>query len=405
MNKFISALFVVFFSGSNALSAATPVPLFLSKVDSLDYKKGLILTTAFQKMDRDTLQKSMSSVGLWVNPRKDWKASWFYNYSLDPDNLFHWSAQSGVEFVPMFNKDLVELPNTEKCSLSGSGMDRGVPRCDVAKLSRQLKELKQRYEKAGGRPVSSLLGFNEPYGELQSNISPDLAAGIYRDYLIPIAKENKLRLGSPSFVIPGAADGNNVGKGFRWFLEFLEYCYQDKQCDVDSIQILAIHNYDCRGSQLDALSPGGFFFEKLVDGMVSRTGAKTKAYWKNYFNQRKVWVTETNCNHTNKGKDRPDNSSQACMMSLGQGKYVGDIGSLRALNKLEMVERYAWWTVHNEESRLIGKTQVDNERMEKLIERHGTADLLTDDGMALTPVGKAYRYFDAADQSLNYLCR
>jgi hypothetical protein len=159
-------------------------------------------------------------------------ASWWYNWSTQPEkSAAGWEA-TGIEFVPMV-----------------WGQKGGPP--DPATIEKQIP--------AGARYI---LGFNEPNRGDQANITAAQAAALW-PRIMQIAKDRNLLIGSPS---PQYCAGDcNDTDPFHWLDAFFAAC---TGCKVD---FMATHWYAC-----------------TADALKSHL-SKFKKYGK------PVWVTEFSC--------------------------------------------------------------------------------------------------------------
>jgi len=188
------------------------------------------------------------------------KASWIYNWS--PHNI-PGSEKFGLEFVPM---------------LWGPGQESDFE-----------KEVK-----AGFNSSTCVLGFNEPDNSGQSNLSPQQAASIWKQYLQPLA--GKLRLGAPAVT--------SAPTGKPWLQNFFSAC---SGCTIDFIPL---HWYG---------SDAGAFISYIED-------------LHNTFNKN-IWVTEWACVEYG-----PPPCDQNSVNNFLQNTTAW-------LTKTGYVERYAWFGI------------------------------------------------------------
>lgn len=133
----------------------------------------------------DSLENTADST-IWF--KEPTSLTWYYNYGSDPTP----AIDSALEFVPM---------------LWGPPASNYNFTADIIALLRDNKV-----------PVKYVLGFNEP--DLPKNvggsdITPVLAAELWKDWIEPLAKEG-LKLGAPG--VSSALDGK------KWLKEFLDEC-------------------------------------------------------------------------------------------------------------------------------------------------------------------------------------
>lgn len=178
-----------------------------------------------------------------------------------------------------------------------------------------------------------LIGFNEPYHKPLNYIEPTKAVNFWIKYVQPAAKENKLKLISPT----------TTWKDLIWLAEFLKACFDNPKCDEDLIHAFNLHSYECE-EHLWLSNHGGSpsKFEKDIISLIGNSWYGGKD-WTKYFANRKVWVTETHCGH---GPKPLDSSDEICRKITGQTHSDGR-GSIIAMEELPTIERYAWWTIYN----------------------------------------------------------
>jgi hypothetical protein len=283
-------------------------------------------------------------------------ASWFYTYSQQPKpSLVDWANNRSVEFVPMIGWQFVEFVNGTRCSLGASKSDA----CSVSDIVQSLQE---GIDQLHVRP-KYLLGFNEPYNHA---LSGGDVADLWRRYIQPAAESAQLQLVSATATAGG--DGLDVLKFF------LMRCWDFRNdtsspCDVQKISAFAIHSYECRERVWEEnFNPsGGIFRSSLVKALGGYGGHD----WAGFVNSRPLWITETNCNWDG---DTPGSKEQ-CQRISGRGAKEFGQGSIRTLNQLESVDRYAWWNTFQSNTT---RAMTLNAR---LVDANGT----------LTPVGRAYK--------------
>ena len=182
-----------------------------------------------------------------------------------------------------------------------------------------------------------LIGFNEPYHKPDNYIEPEKAVSFWVNFLQPAAKENNLELISPTTKWKHSYDA------LLWLAEFLKTCLHNPKCDVDLIHAFNLHSYECE-EHLWMINHGGTpsKFKKDIISMIGSSWYGGKD-WKQYFANRKVWITETQCGHWPKPLD---SSEEICRKITGQTHSDGR-GSIVAMEGLSSIERYAWWTTYS----------------------------------------------------------
>ncbi|KAI0039547.1 glycoside hydrolase family 128 protein [Auriscalpium vulgare] len=144
--------------------------------------------------------------------------------------------------------------------------------------------------------VTTVLGFNEPDVQGQSDITPQVGAQLWKQYLEPLRAQG-IRLGSPA---PSSASA-----GKTWLQNFLTACAGG--CTVDFI---ALHWYGVDANQ----------FISYVTNMHLT------------FN-RNIWVTEWACENTNDASAQCSQSDVYTFMNTTQS----------FLDSTSYVERYSWY--------------------------------------------------------------
>ncbi|KAK7056933.1 hypothetical protein VNI00_002651 [Paramarasmius palmivorus] len=179
--------------------------------------------------------------------------SWVYDWGLhEPSYL----AASNVEYIPM---------------QWGSG--------NVENISTAVQ----------AEGIKTLLGFNEPDFDKQSNIDPNYAAQLWRQYMEPL-KAQGVRLGGPAV--------SSAPSGMPWLETFFAAC---SNCTID---FLPVHWY---GQGVEG------FYDYLWQ-MHSKFGNRT------------IWITEY------------------ASTSLNQSEVAQFMNQTTTyLDGLEWVERYAWF--------------------------------------------------------------
>jgi len=183
-------------------------------------------------------------------------ASWIYNWGLvPPANI----ASSGIEFIPM--------------QWGAAGIE------DLAVTVKGLGS-------------TTILTFNEPDFDQQSNINATYAAQLWMQYIEPL-KQSGIRLGGPAI--------SSGGSGLPWLQAFMAAC---SQCTID---FLPFHWYGD--------GTGGFY-----DYLYSIHGQ---------FPNQTLWVTEF---------AETSSNDSVVLDFLNQ--------TTTTLDGLDWVERYAWFAFY-----------------------------------------------------------
>ena len=285
----------------------------------------------------------------------DGAVSWFYNYGhrLKEWEL-EWADSNNVEYVPMISKAELKDTDGEALCIFGnitrlSALKRTARRRRFCKLQVVIKELQSTIAaRANGIPVRYLMGFNEMYNNGPPiDLTPEEAADYWRFYVQPAAIATNLTLVSPT------TKGND--KGVTWFSEFLRICYDhryDEQhpCDIDLIQKFAVHEYKCKASSWEQIygdrgDASSLFITTLTNEM-GNYGGKNESEWRQFLQNRDLWVTETNCYWEKLELKHPDSKEQ-CLRITGQLPESHGAGSVALMEQASHIERYSWWTTWN----------------------------------------------------------
>ncbi|MFI5954478.1 glycoside hydrolase family protein [Cryptosporangium sp. NPDC051539] len=192
--------------------------------------------------------------------------SWYYDWDGSPQGI---KSPPGVQYVPMIWGD------------------------KAANDGKTLAAVKKEGD--------TLLGFNEPDFESQSNMSPDEALKLW-----PKLEATGMRLGSPAPANGGAEDGS-------WFDEFMKGA-EERGYRIDFI---ALHWYG-----------GNFETEEAVEGLKEYLQAVYDKYHK------PIWLTEyALINFANGGADVASEDQQVAFVKA----------STQMLDGLSFVERYSWF--------------------------------------------------------------
>ena len=257
--------------------------------------------------------------------------SWFYNYKQHPLGWqTSWAVQNGIEFVPMFSKDWLNNPDgsircrfddtTSPCSTDDA----------IAVITETLS--------VSGLKVEYLMGFNEMYNNPPPvDMTPLEAAQHWTQYVQPAGVYHNLKLVSPTL--------NAKPNAVSWFSDFLRACRNTiTECDINLIDVFAIHQYDCRESLWrNRYGPDqSLLFRELKANLGNS--------WGNYLKSRPLWVTETNCYwevlEIGDRYPHPDSKGQ-CERTAGKLELSHGQGSIATMEELSTVERYSWWTLWN----------------------------------------------------------
>jgi len=204
----------------------------------------------------------------WSHKTSEQQAHWMYSWG----NVLREEIPDNVEYVPMF-------------------WGRGSVNDDnINRINQLIAEGKVKY----------VLGFNEPDGAAQANMSVDEALELW-----PKLEEINAPLGSPATVAP---DND-------WMIEFMERA-DSKGLRIDFI---AVHHY------------GGTNVSNFINKLST-------AY--NNFGQRPIWVTEFAVADWNATSPANNRYSVAEVIDFMEQ-------ALPALDEIEWVERYAWFSGTN----------------------------------------------------------
>jgi hypothetical protein len=338
-------------------------------------------------------EKSLPKRGLIIGQRSQETAaghfknstSWFYNYLQSPfEWQGKWADTNDIEFVPMIPKPWLNYEDGSKKCIFHSVWDQSLPWDNIKSLPLCTQEdVVENLRNAitarrnGIRP-RYLIGFNEMYNNPPpkgKDLTPSETAHYWAVYIQPAAIANNLDLVSPTV--------GGYKKGINWFSDFLKRCYdkrndQDYPCDIELIKKFALHHYDCRESRWSEWFGGDN--SRLVIKLSTRLeGYGGKSDWSDYIRSRNLWVTETSCYHETLDLGWPHPSSNGqCLRITGQKQDTHGMGSVKKMEELDNIERYAWWTVWNPQIKPNYLTYLDGQ---------------------LTPIGQAY--LSPGDTSVN----
>jgi hypothetical protein len=214
----------------------------------------------------------------WLKKLQSVGANWFYSWSKNlPEDL-----PSSIEYVPMIFKSLSDD--------------------DLKEAGATFKADKTKH----------LLGFNEPDGARQANMTVEEALALW-----PKLMALGLPLGSPACI--------HADK--EWMTAFMQGV-KDKKLRVDFI---TVHSY----GDLNAT------------GFMNRLESIRKLY------RRPIWVTEFAV-----GDWKAETAAQNRYSPKEIVKFMEQV--LPALDRCDFVERYAWYPA-NKESRALGPCALFNE--------------------------------------------
>ena len=285
------------------------------------------------------------------------KIGWFYTYNHSlSDEWISWANKNRVQFVPMVWGRWIKWGD-KKCKLGEKG-------CDAKKL---IKVMRPTLEKLKGQARPKwLMGANEPWNQVQANLTPWETVEIWRKYLQPAADELRLKLISPNVT--------EKEKEIEWMAGFLKRCRdfsKDKNypCILGKIKAFGIHTYKCKESHWNKHYGKGNKIRKTLKLKMGTYGGKSSKWWGQYVGKRKFWVTETNCNWDG---DAPSSVEQ-CKRITGKRKRSHGIGSINHMMKNNKVMGFAWWHTYN-------KNTIQRALNSRLSYKGGT----------LKPVGRGY---------------
>jgi len=157
-------------------------------------------------------------------------------------------------------------------------------------------------------------------------------------------------------------------------------------CDIDLIEMFSVHQYDCKQELWEQWYGHGD--SKFVNGVSNKLGEYGgKKDWKEYLQSKPFWVTETSCYHDMPDLSKPGtyerphaSSKEMCLRISGQRPKTYGIGSIATMERLDTIDRYAFWTTWSPKKKL---------KPVNLTYKDGT----------ITPVGRAY--LNPGDTSIN----
>lgn len=237
----------------NSIGISSPINTEPSNVEVAVNKKGVAFTNKKEA---------------WSHKTSDLKAHWMYSWG----NVFRDEIPENVEFVPMFwGRNSVNDDN-------------------INRIKGLVAEGKVKY----------VLGFNEPDGESQANMTVDEAIELW-----PRLEEIGVPLGSPATVSPEN----------DWMMEFM------RRADAEGLRIdfIAVHHY------------GGNSATSLISKL-------NRAYQN--FGERPIWITEFAVADWNASSPANNRYSSAEVIDFMEQL-------LPALDNIEWLHRYAWFSGTN----------------------------------------------------------
>lgn len=148
------------------------------------------------------------------------KAHWTYSYAQSlPEDHVTWCLENDVEFAPMIWGAYVNLDRdqTARCYFNATQpkVVSGEARvCDLEDVVDAVAVSVDDFAD-GGRPVRFLMGYNEPWGVDQSDLSPAEATQHWRDFVQPTAERHGLELVAPTARV----------SEIHWLSHFLQHCF------------------------------------------------------------------------------------------------------------------------------------------------------------------------------------
>lgn len=344
-------------------------------------------------------------------------SSWFWAYSLEPENeeAEEWAASTGKEFVGLINLKGPLPDSMDQCYFHDGT-------CSASMLAQAMNNTKQRLMEKNIK-FEYVMGYNEPYASSTKesyhgrkglkSVNGSQGAEWWRLYIQPAAVSAGLKLVSPT-------TGIVAGKQ-EWMVDFLSACYDNRAsnppCTVELIQKFSVHEYKCYarfwqkyatnasdgGSSvvIDDDTCGSFkpkaevnWYSAMKDAMVNLY-PDDSAFWLNYLSQVKLWVTETSCsgdyewdriikwdNDTDTNSAAGPTANDSCSFITGQDCKHKE-GSIAAMLGLDSVERFSWFTLYpsfnpnhpNHKSKVSGG-MIDSSTDETLPAGRGILNLL-----------------------------
>ena len=225
------------------------------------------------------------------------RVGWWYTYQtwVPDETQIDWANKNKIEFVPMIGYHQVTTQGWKKCDMV-EDPDHPEWKCDVNDLIDQLDKTQAQLDVK----MQYLLGFNEPWDtnwhlKWKKYIAPEDAAKYWAEYFMPISKATGLKLVSPSTTMK-----TNVDQ-FGWFVKFVQTCWELDDCDVETIDVIAMHHYTCFHDEMvdtyDVNSTSSkSFYQKLIKEL---TDASWKGHdqfdWKTWALGLPIWFTEHSC--------------------------------------------------------------------------------------------------------------
>lgn len=319
-------------------------------------------------------------------------AKWFYTYTVVPtQDQIDFANEYGVRFVPMLDTHQVNVrsmgPWRIRRRCDNSNWCTGyVIEPDLAKknanglhntdLHLTQPEFQAILEKVFAkfkpelRP-SWLMAHNEPEHPHMNkhNMTPRETAALYGKYVQTTARNLKLGEVSPTMNIHGWEKPDGI-----YFAKFLQECWNFRndasyKCNIFRIGAISVHFYTCKASSWETNFnfPNGLVYRNMMD-YLSRVIPSVN--WKKYFRERKLWITEFNCNNDNiPGSwcqstdwsckaDTYNNGAtlasdeEACDRISGRAsdsrpRFNFGQGVIRWLEDAPNVGKWSWWSTYN----------------------------------------------------------
>jgi hypothetical protein len=218
---------------------------------------------------------------------------------------------------------------------------------------------------------SWLAAHNEPEHPMMNkhNMTPRETAALFGKYIQPTARNLNLAQLSPTINVPGWERPDGI-----YFAKFLHECWKLRndgryKCNIFALSAISVHFYTCRASSWqDNLSwPNGKVYKNMRAYLQQNIPTVD---WYKYFQERKLWITEFNCNNDNiPGKwcestnwsckaDTYNNGAtlasdeEACERISGRvsdtrERYHFGKGVIRWLEDAPNVAKWSWWSTFN----------------------------------------------------------
>jgi len=229
------------------------------------YKKGAAVSTHWNKLEHK----------YWFNRNKSLNVGWYYTWGTKWDNGNDSLFASNIEFVPML---------------------WGAKEGDFSRKS-GIKAQKELQWEVDNNKIKYLLGFNEPNGIIQANMTPQEAIDLW-----PNLMSFNIPLGAP---VPAGVMDN----GGRWLDKFMQLAHEKKY----RVDFICIHSYPKSATN----------FKKVVTSVWNRYGLP-------------IWITEFCLNDPKATNAVPNRFSEDDVIA-----FMADV--LPWLDAQLYVKRYAWF--------------------------------------------------------------